>query len=59
MLADALAAAAQGRFTTDAALATLDFAVRFGVLAGDDPAAIALRALVVGIAGQAPSSNTP
>jgi len=46
-VAEALAAAADGRFTTDAALATLDFAVRFGVVAGDDPVARALEALVV------------
>jgi 8-oxo-dGTP pyrophosphatase MutT (NUDIX family) len=47
-VADALAAAAQGRFTTDAALATLDFAVRHGLVAGSDPLAVALEALVVG-----------
>ena len=47
---DALAAAAEGRFTTDAALATLDFAVRFGVVRADDPLAVALEALVAGVA---------
>jgi hypothetical protein len=49
-VAEALAAAAEGRFTTDAALATLDFAVRHGVVAGDDPLAVALEALVAGAA---------
>jgi len=52
-VADALAAAAEGRFTTDAALATLDFAVRFGLVAGDDPCARALLALVAGEASSA------
>ncbi len=47
---EALAAAAEGRFTTDAALATLDFAVRFGLLAQDDPLAAALQALLAGAA---------
>ena len=49
-VADALAAAADGRFTTDAALATLDFAVRFGLLAHEDPLAAALQALLAGAA---------
>ena len=47
-VAEALAAAADGRFTTDAALATLDFAVRFGLLANEDPLAAALQALLAG-----------
>ena len=49
-VAEALAAAAEGRFTTDAALATLDFAVRHGVVAAHDPLAVALEALVAGAA---------
>ncbi len=49
-VAYALAAAAEGRFTTDAALATLDFAVRHGVVAKDDLLAVALEALVAGVA---------
>ena len=49
-VAEALAAAAEGRFTTDAALATLDFAVRHGAVPGDDPLAVALEALVAGAA---------
>ena len=51
-VADALAAAAEGRFTTDAALATLDFAVRHGVVAKDDLLAVALGALVAGVAAR-------
>jgi len=47
-VADALAAAAEGRFTTDAALATLDFAVRRGLLAADHPLGAALQTLVAG-----------
>lgn len=47
-VADALAAAAEGRFTTDAALATLDFALRHGVLAADDPLAGAFAPLLAG-----------
>ena len=45
-VADALAAAAQGQMTVDAALATLDFAVRWGLMAPNNPAAIALKSLV-------------
>lgn len=56
-VAEALAAAAQGRFTTDAALATLDFAVRHGAVAGDDPLAVALEALVAGAATGAPAAR--
>lgn len=49
-VADALAAAARGEFTTDAALATLDFALRHRLVAAHDALAQALRALVVGVA---------
>ncbi len=45
-VADALAAAAQGQMTVDAALATLDFAVRWGLIDPKDPAAEALKSLV-------------
>ena len=51
-VADAMTAAAEGRFTTDAALATLDFAVRHGVVAKDDLLAVALGALVAGVAAR-------
>ena len=56
-VAEALAAAAEGRFTTDAALATLDFAVRHGVVAAHDPLAVALEALVAGAAAGAPAAR--
>ena len=56
-VAEALAAAAEGRFTTDAALATLDFAVRHGVVARDDPLAVALQALVAGAPTGAPAAR--
>ncbi len=56
-VAEALAAAADGRFTTDAALATLDFAVRHGVVAGDDPLAVALETLVADAATGAPAAR--
>ncbi|MBK7119091.1 MAG: NUDIX domain-containing protein [Comamonadaceae bacterium] len=56
-VAEALAAAAEGRFTTDAALATLDFAVRHGVVAAHDPLAVALEALVAGAATGAPAAR--
>jgi 8-oxo-dGTP pyrophosphatase MutT (NUDIX family) len=45
-VADALAAAAQGQMTVDAALATLDFAVRWGLMEPSNPAAKALKSLV-------------
>ncbi|MFD2451348.1 NUDIX hydrolase [Ideonella paludis] len=45
-VADALAAAAQGQMTVDAALATLDFAVRWGLITPQDPAAEALKPLL-------------
>ncbi|TDM09141.1 MAG: DUF4743 domain-containing protein [Ideonella sp. MAG2] len=45
-VADALAAAAQGQMTVDAALATLDFAVRWELIEPSNPAAKALRSLV-------------
>ena len=45
-VAEALAAAAQGQMTVDAALATLDFAVRWGLIEPEDPAAEALKTLV-------------
>lgn len=45
---DALSAAAEGRFTTDAALATLDFALRFGLVPADDPLATTFMALLAG-----------
>jgi len=51
-VADALAAAADGRFTTDAALATLDFALRFGVVPADDPLATTFMALLAGKAAR-------
>lgn len=44
-VANALAAAAQGLMTVDAALATLDFAVRWGLMQTEDPAAQALQRL--------------
>ena len=47
-VADALAAAAQGQMTVDAALATLDFAVRHGLMTPSEPAALALSALRMG-----------
>jgi len=56
-VAAALAAAAEGRFTTDAALATLDFAVRYGLVAGDDPLAVALEPLVAAAATGVPAAR--
>lgn len=45
---EALAAAADGRFTTDAALATLDFALRHGLVPENDPLATTFTALLAG-----------